>query len=430
MYKFYGFKDFIYSLVTCAFLYTLGILTAISTGNYTVEDGVVLKIVTFYDSHNYIYGLILVILTALFIHFAQNMPFLKERMKNKVNKNVVINKFEEFVEDAKLLKVFGGDLSFLSNSSKQLEKMKSLGSKCQILFHHPSNPDTESKMKSIYKELLDANVDLRVYTVEEENEISNFRGQIKQYDFGKNQSLFTQVTNEENGLKLYEPINLENKMISDLVKDKFDKMHENSKHPTIKHILLDLGGVFFDGDYYTDFLERINNLLGTDIKPHVNQKVLLDRELNLGTIDIVQFLESITNKNLTEDNKKEIYKLWNNVWKPNDEMVSIVKKIKDRQFEIYPFSNLDQDNGLVYIERGDFDCFTKRRFLSFEMKMTKPEKQIFDKILKDLDVLPHEVLVIDDQDKNIEEAKNHGFEVLKFVNTQLLREDLEKKNIL
>ncbi len=60
-------------------------------------------------------------------------------------------------------------------------------------------------------------------------------------------------------------------------------------------------------------------------------------------------------------------------------------------------------------EQYDLSYFDKV-YLSFEMGLSKPNKKVYDYVIKDLQVLPKEILFIDDDKKNIEMAKKAGWQ--------------------
>ncbi len=428
--KKYKFREWMFSLLTAVIMYLYGILAAITTGVFKVENGIILYVVEFYNSHPIIYGIAITVLSLVVIWIMQINPILEERMKSKIDKDGITKKYEEFISDAKSLKIFGGDLSYLLESNVQLAKMIKLGNKCEVLCYPPSNNELYNRMKPIYKELLDNNVDIRMYNKSNISEIMNFRGQNKENESGHVESFYVKIINDFDGIKLYEPINLDNLMISKLIHQKFESIHKNSLNPIIRHVLMDLGGVYFDGDYYEDFLNPVNDILGSSIKPKLDQKVLLDSKLNLGEIDIIQYLESEIKRQISESDRVKIKSKWKNVWKPNSEMIDIVREIKNNGFEVYPFSNLDEENGIEYIKRGDFENFSEKTFLSFERKLTKPDDAFFNLIKEELNAETYEILLIDDQEKNLLAAKKLGLDTIKFSSAAKLRTKLQSKRIL
>ena len=56
--------------------------------------------------------------------------------------------------------------------------------------------------------------------------------------------------------------------------------------------------------------------------------------------------------------------------------------------------------------------FFEKEYLSYKMKMAKPNRDIFEKMIKDAKILPEETLYIDDSPANIATGKELGFHVL------------------
>ena len=59
-----------------------------------------------------------------------------------------------------------------------------------------------------------------------------------------------------------------------------------------------------------------------------------------------------------------------------------------------------------------FDSLFNRVYLSFEMGMRKPEKEIFGKVLNDFELHPAETLYVEDSQQHVETAKQLGIESL------------------
>ncbi|MBQ5802767.1 MAG: HAD-IA family hydrolase [Bacteroidales bacterium] len=65
-------------------------------------------------------------------------------------------------------------------------------------------------------------------------------------------------------------------------------------------------------------------------------------------------------------------------------------------------------------------------FLSFRMKLSKPGKEIFLKVLEEAGIEPQESLFIDDAPANIETAAQLGFKTLLYDVNKNLEEELNK----
>ena len=71
-----------------------------------------------------------------------------------------------------------------------------------------------------------------------------------------------------------------------------------------------------------------------------------------------------------------------------------------------------------------------RKFLSFQLKMKKPDPQIYYTVANQLEVTPEQCLLIDDLIENIESAQSSGFDVIHFKNADQLHADLSAKGIV
>lgn len=69
-------------------------------------------------------------------------------------------------------------------------------------------------------------------------------------------------------------------------------------------------------------------------------------------------------------------------------------------------------------------------FRSHELGVMKKDGGFFEKVLEELDAMPHEVLLIDDGPEKIAKAKQLGMQTILFKNTARLRKELRKLGAL
>lgn len=72
------------------------------------------------------------------------------------------------------------------------------------------------------------------------------------------------------------------------------------------------------------------------------------------------------------------------------------------------------------------DDYFDELYLSYLMRCSKPGKEIYLKMLKDGNMLPHETLFVDDGAKNIEAAEALGIRTLKAINGVDWRNELDE----
>lgn len=382
-----------------------------------------------------IIGTTVIILIKYFL-FEQPLKKKLEKYQDEFTECEIDKKYEEFMVDAKTLYICGGKLDFLKKdaSTNQLKKINKLSNLCKIISY--SNKDNlEIQNKKINKELKDNKVQLKNVPLTEE---PFMKGQLKENKLGIYSAMF--VAKQKNGK--YKKFEVHDQKFVKILKKEMDNIYESGEHPYIKYVLMDLGGVYFNGDLY-EFLEKINIELEKngyskiDIKD--NHKLVLGKDLNLGKITIVDFI----NKKVGGENdilknielKEFIEDTWKKTWTPNEEMKKLIIKLKERGIKVYPSSNLDEMNKLKYIIENYFEDFSDETFFSCEMGICKPDAEYYDKVLerlkqKDPNFYSYEVLLIDDKKENIDMAESKKMEAILFKNEKILEKTLIEKGIL
>ena len=387
-----------------------------------------------YSKNSIVYIIVTLIISTIitYIIFKMIKYRYKKIYENSYSKKEIQNQYSEFLDDADFVWIFGGKLSFLNQSDSQFKKIKSLGSKCKIICEDFTDKSEKSKEK--YNELIKNNVQIRSYSKEITNNLKNFRGQIKTNNDGVMESLFVSKEKDNKNKEVFKKINLPNQYLNEMLHKNFELIFEEGRNPMIKCIVFDLGGVYFDGDFSSDFLKPVNEMLSQHIPLEREQKLLLDRRLNLGEIDIVKYIENKINRNLNDNERKFIWNQWKNVWRPNKNMKSLVENLKISGYTVTVMSNLDKENGDMYIDRGDFDIFDDNLFLSYQYNILKPDKLFFEKIYEKYNIRPYEILFIDDHEENIKVAKDLGMNTIRFCinsdpNLDVLYRELKNVNI-
>lgn len=196
----------------------------------------------------------------------------------------------------------------------------------------------------------------------------------------------------------------------------------------IKNIIFDFGDIFINLDKEAVALGFKN--LGLT---NWNQDL---QELNLafekGQILEEEFLLGIQ-KHLPKSNLETIKEVWNSILKDFplyrlEFLESLVGK-----YNLFLLSNTDfihiqrfrEDVGKEFYHRF-FNSF-KKVYYSYEMKMRKPDYEIYEYVLQDQNLNPTETLFVDDRQDNIENAATLGINIW---HLQVGKEDvveLEKK---
>jgi putative hydrolase of the HAD superfamily len=185
----------------------------------------------------------------------------------------------------------------------------------------------------------------------------------------------------------------------------------------IKNIFFDLGGVLINLDRercVNEFqklgLQEIDEQIGHSFKSG------LFLRLEEGTITPDGFRNEIrrmTDRQLTDN---EIDSAWNSflVDIPYSKLELLLKLRK--HYRVFMLSNTNKIH-FDYMKSNAFsanagfsiDDYFEKCYLSYELHLSKPDKEIFEAIIEDSEILPQESLFLDDNRQNIECARELGF---------------------
>lgn len=201
-------------------------------------------------------------------------------------------------------------------------------------------------------------------------------------------------------------------------------MAQNHNSQTISTIIFDLSDVLIKG------LEGSENLLKKHYKNiHINHF----------------FIKPISDFFSAKISEEEYFKAFNEYNKLNISINILKKAVRDNFTEIEGtreiIKKLKTKNyklGLLSIHTKEWIEYCERKYkyhhlfntISYSYHgVSKPNKESFELVLKQLEAQPNETLFIDDNEKNISAANNLGLNTIKFVNPKQLRGELREYGI-
>lgn len=192
-----------------------------------------------------------------------------------------------------------------------------------------------------------------------------------------------------------------------------------------KVFLFDIGNVI----KYPFDLEKFYSLL------NIKEDYFLFKSYFVRTCDLAEsgkissddfFYGIITEYNLDID-LDEIKVLYNKSnGKYNLEVLDIIKRIGDNGYKVYILSNLkeiDYDNFIRVVDKEYYDKFYK----SYEIGLIKPDKRIYEYVIKDIGINPNDIIFFDDIEKNVNNAKEVGIDARQ-VNAYNIMEYFKENN--
>ena len=185
----------------------------------------------------------------------------------------------------------------------------------------------------------------------------------------------------------------------------------------ISTLIFDFGGVLIDLDMNQSILnfkklgvENVENYLS-----NFGQSGFF-MQLEKGKISADEFRSEIRKMTTNIITDKEIDDAWNAfLVRIPSEKLDIVSELR-KKFRVIMLSNTNAIH-FPYAERTFFsyknrgiDEYFDKCYRSYDMKMAKPDAEIFEAILSEEQVAANQCLLLDDGPKNIEQAQKLGFQ--------------------
>ena len=199
-----------------------------------------------------------------------------------------------------------------------------------------------------------------------------------------------------------------------------------------KNIVFDLGGVVVDlaiESALREFAQLGLHPLPTPEKGWGDFGQVIHR-MDCGEINTQEFLAILhqrCNPDATDDQLKQAF---NSIIRLPRHRLEWLRELR-RHYHVYLLSNLSElhwdETQRLAREHGIpvSECFDEV-FLSYRLRMAKPDPRIYDRLVVDTGIRPEETLYIDDLPENIAAGKNIGLQTL-HIATNTLDEELPKR---
>lgn len=182
----------------------------------------------------------------------------------------------------------------------------------------------------------------------------------------------------------------------------------------IKNIIFDLGGVLLNLDY--QLTVSAFKKLGIEEKfySQAQQQKLFD-EYEKGLISSEDFRKGLIRIVGSEVEQAHLDTAWNAMLLDMPaERIRLLERLKDR-YRLFLLSNTNDIHITAYSAYmkkafgiNDLSHIFEKEYYSYKVGMRKPDKEIFELVLKENDLSPAETLFIDDSPQHIEGARQAG----------------------
>lgn len=199
----------------------------------------------------------------------------------------------------------------------------------------------------------------------------------------------------------------------------------------IKNVIFDIGAVLVDWNpryYYRNVMDdeaRIEKFLGEICTFEFNHTLDLGRPWEEARAELMAKHPEY------EDMINGYWDNWVEMFSgPIHESVDILMDIKRRGYPVYALSNWNDVKFPIAQEIFPFLRLFDGRIVSGEVKLAKPDPQIYQLLLDTYKLNPRESLFIDDRQENVDAARAFGIEAVQFISPLQLEKDLIQYGII
>ena len=197
----------------------------------------------------------------------------------------------------------------------------------------------------------------------------------------------------------------------------------------IKNVIFDIGNVLLDFNPEVYVKSKV-----TEEKVEEIYKCIFQSEewpmLDRGTISEEEAKRNIINRNIqNEELINLVFENWYDILIPIESSVDVLQKLKQNGYKVYYLSNFHLAAfEHVTTTHNFFECFDGG-VVSYEEKLLKPEKEIYEKIIDKYNIEPNQTVFVDDTKENVEAAIKSGLKGIILNNPKDLKAQLEEFEI-
>lgn len=147
------------------------------------------------------------------------------------------------------------------------------------------------------------------------------------------------------------------------------------------------------------------------------------KKFSIGEIDEIELISAFVKKNNLNLDIKKYIKVFKESIEVIEGMEKILKSLSEKYF-LATLINEGSEWANYKLDASGFKKFFKENFISGDLKVTKPNSEIYEIALKKLNIKPEECIFIDDQKKNCESAEKLGIKSIIFENPIQLKKEL------
>lgn len=198
----------------------------------------------------------------------------------------------------------------------------------------------------------------------------------------------------------------------------------------IRNIIFDVGNVLVE--YSWERMLKALHITGEAYDAVAKATVLspMWNELDRSLLSDEEILEGFIQN--APEYEKEIRLVWDNIPESihcYDYSVEWVREFRKKGYGTYILSNYSKRGYEATKQELPFVADMDGVLFSYEVKLVKPEPEIYQTLLKKFQLKPEECVFLDDNEKNIIAAREAGIHAIHFRNKEQAEAELEKLGV-
>jgi len=198
-----------------------------------------------------------------------------------------------------------------------------------------------------------------------------------------------------------------------------------------KVILFDLGRVLFDFDHMIAArrMQKFCTFSDQELYNLFFDSALTDL-YERGRISSHEFYQRVKDQIRADISYELFASLWSEIFTPKQDMFELLQLLRN-DFELYLVSNVNELH-FSHLKKHfpQYFKFFRHMFLSYELGMRKPDREIYEHIIKHIQKPPSSIVYVDDRVELIEPAQALGIDAFVFTDSNALREELKKRDVV
>jgi FMN phosphatase YigB (HAD superfamily) len=197
----------------------------------------------------------------------------------------------------------------------------------------------------------------------------------------------------------------------------------------IKNVIFDLGNVLIKADFSIFKDKLCANGVSKEIFMEVfarNSK--LQTEFESGIIGKDEFISTCVRLFHGILSKETFIECFNGMFEEITEMKDFLNELaRSKKYKLYVLSNTNPIHFEYATNKYDYINVIENVLLSYRLKCLKPDDSIYEKIIKENNIIPEETIFIDDLEKNCDVAEKFGIKTIHYTDHNIF---LEKFKLL